>query len=38
LTEALQSHFGTSHIQDVLKRLPNLLAEELDLRRYVLVA
>lgn len=35
---ALASHFGTSHIQDALKRLPNLLAEELDLRRYVLVA
>ncbi len=35
---ALESHFGRSHIQDALKRLPNLLAEELDLRRYVLVA
>ncbi|MFQ5657244.1 MAG: putative quinol monooxygenase [Candidatus Methylomirabilales bacterium] len=35
---ALVSHFGTSHIQDALKKLPDLLAEELDLRRYVLVA
>ncbi|MFQ5989904.1 MAG: putative quinol monooxygenase [Candidatus Methylomirabilales bacterium] len=35
---ALESHFGTSHIQDALKKFPNLLAEELDLRRYVLVA
>jgi quinol monooxygenase YgiN len=35
---ALESHFRTSHIQDALKKLPNLLAEDLDLRRYVLVA
>ena len=35
---ALDSHFQTEHIQNALKRFPELLAEELDLRRYTKVA
>ncbi len=35
---ALQSHFATDHIQNALGKFPDLLAEDLDLRRYTLVA
>lgn len=34
---ALEAHFGTPHIQNALERFPQLLAEELDVRRYDLV-
>ncbi len=35
--DALDAHFKTSHIKAALARLPELLAEELDLRTYRLV-
>lgn len=35
--KALDAHFETDHIRNALARLPDLLAEELDLRRYRLV-
>ncbi len=35
---ALEVHFATDHIRNALAKLPDLLAEELDLRRYILVA
>lgn len=31
---ALDAHFQTEHIRRALERFPDLLAEELDLRRY----
>ena len=34
---ALEAHFATDHIKAALERLPDLLAEELDLRTYALV-
>ena len=34
---ALDAHFATPHIQGALARFPELLAQELDLRRYTLV-
>ncbi len=34
---ALDAHFETDHIREALKKLPDLLATELDLRRYSLV-
>ncbi|MCI0401007.1 MAG: antibiotic biosynthesis monooxygenase [Gammaproteobacteria bacterium] len=34
---ALEVHFGTDHIRYALERFPDLLAEELDVRRYNLV-
>lgn len=34
---ALAEHFETEHIKSALARFPDLLAEELDLRRYSLV-
>ena len=34
---ALATHFETEHIRSALARFPDLLAEELDLRRYSLV-
>ena len=34
---ALDAHFGTDHMKNALKAIPNLLAEELDLRRYSVV-
>lgn len=36
--EALDAHFGTPHIKDALSKLPDLIAGELDLRKYRLVA
>ncbi len=35
---ALEVHFATDHIQNALANFPGLLAEDLDLRRYILVA
>jgi len=35
---ALEAHFATDHIRDALGKFPNLLAEDLDVRRYILVA
>ena len=35
--EALEAHFGTDHIQDAISRFPDLLAADLDLRKYTLV-
>ena len=35
--EALAAHFETEHIQNALARLPELLAADLDLRKYRLV-
>jgi quinol monooxygenase YgiN len=35
--KALDAHFETAHIRNALGRLPELLAEELDVRRYRLV-
>lgn len=35
---ALAAHFETEHIEQALGALPDLLAEELDLRKYRLVA
>jgi quinol monooxygenase YgiN len=35
---ALKAHFATDHIQNALGKFPDLLAEELDVRRYILVA
>ena len=35
---ALEAHFVTDHIRTALTQFPDLLAEELDLRRYILVA
>ena len=34
---ALDGHFATDHIKHALGELPNLLAAELDLRKYKLV-
>jgi len=34
---ALEAHFRTAHIRQALARFPDLLAEELDVRRYSLV-
>ena len=34
---ALDAHFETDHIRDALARFPDLLADELDVRRYSLV-
>ncbi len=34
---ALDAHFGTDHMKNALNAIPNLLAEELDLRRYSVV-
>ena len=34
---ALGAHFETDHIKDFLAKAPDLLAAELDLRRYVLL-
>lgn len=34
---ALDSHFETPHIVAALERMPELLAAELDLRKYLLV-
>lgn len=34
---SLDAHFETPHIRAALERFPELLAEELDLRRYALV-
>jgi len=31
---ALDDHFATEHIQDALSKLPDLMAAELDLRKY----
>ena len=35
---SLDAHFETAHIRGALERFPELLAEELDLRRNALVA
>lgn len=35
--QALDAHFATSHIKDALGKLPDLIAGELDLRKYRLV-
>ncbi len=35
---ALVKHFETDHIQNALSKFPDLLAEELDVRKYHLVA
>ncbi len=35
---ALNAHFVTDHLQNALGKFPDLLAEDLDVRRYVLVA
>ncbi len=35
---ALEAHFATDHIKNALAKFPELLAEDLDLRKYVLVA
>ena len=35
---ALEAHFATDHILHALGEFPNLLAAELDVRRYSLVA
>jgi quinol monooxygenase YgiN len=34
---ALAAHFESDHIRNALARFPDLLAKELDLRRYSLV-
>ncbi len=31
---ALNGHFETSHIKNALQKLPGILAEEMDLRKY----
>ena len=31
---ALESHFATKHFKDALAKLPNLVADEPDIRRY----
>jgi quinol monooxygenase YgiN len=36
--EALAAHFETAHIKSALSRLRGLMAGELDLRKYLLVA
>lgn len=36
-SDALDAHFKTPHVEAALARLPDLLAEELDLRTYRLV-
>jgi quinol monooxygenase YgiN len=33
----LEAHFSTDHIADALQKFPDLLAQELDLRKYFLV-
>jgi quinol monooxygenase YgiN len=35
---ALKAHFATDHLQNALGKFPDLLAEDLDVRRYILVA
>lgn len=35
---ALEAHFATDHIQNALAKFPELLAEDLDLRRYIVGA
>jgi quinol monooxygenase YgiN len=35
--EALDSHFETDHIRGAMEKLPDLLAEGLDVRRYSLI-
>lgn len=35
---ALEAHFATDHIKNALGKFPELLAEDLDLRKYSLVA
>lgn len=35
---ALEAHFSTDHIASALQEFPGLLAQELDLRKYHLVA
>ncbi len=35
---ALEAHFATDDIQNALGKFPDLLAEGLDVRRYILVA
>ncbi len=35
---ALKAHFATDHLQNALAKFPDLLAEDLDVRRYILVA
>ena len=35
---ALEAHFATDHIKNALKKFPELLAEDLDVRKYTLVA
>jgi len=34
---ALDAHFGTDHIKDAIGRFPDLLATDLDVRRYKLI-
>jgi quinol monooxygenase YgiN len=34
---ALDAHFATGHIEHALTKLPELLADELDVRRYTLI-
>ncbi len=34
----LEAHFATDHIKNALAKFPELLAEDLDVRRYILVA
>ena len=36
--KALESHFATKHFTDALKKMPNLVAAEPDIRRYHVVA
>ena len=35
---ALESHFATKHFKDALIKLPNLVAAEMDIRRYHVVS
>jgi quinol monooxygenase YgiN len=35
--EALEAHFATPHLRDALSKFPDLIAGELDLRKYRLV-
>lgn len=35
---ALEAHFATDHIKNALGKFPELLAEDLDVRKYALVA
>ena len=36
--KALESHFATKHFKDALRKMPNLVAAEPDIRRYHVVA